>query len=260
MVEKEPVYTNFVWSIQSDSDAITLTRNGVASFNPSGTGDKCLVMVFDDVSKKTATISVLVNRGDDANKLKRSFVDVDKSDRNYDSIMNVVSRGLMVGVSEDEFDPDGTSTRAMIITVLGREEGANVEGFENIFDDVQDDAYYAGYAGWGYQKNYINGVGEGKYDPDKNVTYQELYVMKYNQLKAQGLITQEMLDSFEFNGADNVADWAKDPTKAMAMIGATITDENGNVMASEDLPRGDMAAIIDKTYDFETVKDNSNKA
>lgn len=58
--------------------------------------------------------------GIDAAKAKtpKSFTDVNESDWFYDDVNEAVSRGLFIGVSEDRFEPEGTMTRAMAVTVL----------------------------------------------------------------------------------------------------------------------------------------------
>ena len=48
------------------------------------------------------------------------FTDVAEGAWYYDYIVTAYEDGLMVGVSDTEFDPDGSATRAMVATVLAR--------------------------------------------------------------------------------------------------------------------------------------------
>ena len=63
-------------------------------------------------------------------------------------IEQATSLGLFGGVSETEFAPNGTMTRGMFVTVLGRLEGIDLarwssNGISAIFADVAPNAYYA---------------------------------------------------------------------------------------------------------------------
>lgn len=60
-------------------------------------------------------------------------------------IKSCVKNGLFTGISDTLFDPSGTVTRAMAITVLGRFSQDAVESTETAFADVPADAYYAKY-------------------------------------------------------------------------------------------------------------------
>ena len=53
------------------------------------------------------------------------FGDISSNSWYYDSVSYVVSKGLFNGTSATEFSPNGTMTRAMFITVLGRYAGVN---------------------------------------------------------------------------------------------------------------------------------------
>ena len=55
------------------------------------------------------------------------FTDVPKSHWAYDAITQAVDAGYFKGVSGTEFDPEGTLTRAMLVTVLARAAGADTE-------------------------------------------------------------------------------------------------------------------------------------
>lgn len=48
------------------------------------------------------------------------FTDVSKDHWAYDAITEAVAAGYFKGVSDTAFDPEGTLTRAMLVTVLAR--------------------------------------------------------------------------------------------------------------------------------------------
>ena len=54
---------------------------------------------------------------------RMSFSDVSSADWFYDDVFHVCSNGLMDGVSETAFNPNGTVTRAMAVTIIYRLAG-----------------------------------------------------------------------------------------------------------------------------------------
>ena len=67
------------------------------------------------------TVSAVFTRGE-------CFADVAPGSWYYDAVEFVRARGLMDGVSETEFAPDATMTRAMVWAILGRLDGEEISG------------------------------------------------------------------------------------------------------------------------------------
>ena len=61
-------------------------------------------------------------------KDKEPFIDVTKADWFNDSVLYVYNKGLMDGVADRIFDPNGTTTRGMVVTILHRLEGKPAAG------------------------------------------------------------------------------------------------------------------------------------
>lgn len=69
-------------------------------------------------------------------------------------------------------------TRAMAVTVLGRLWEADIDSFNGSrFSDVDRDAWYAPYVEWAAENGIVNGMGSGRFTPDKAVTREELSVI-----------------------------------------------------------------------------------
>ncbi len=67
------------------------------------------------------------------------FADVQPTDWFYDSVVYVTRKGLMRGVGETSFDPEGVCDRAMFVTILHRmERTPQVSGVS--FQDVSEGA------------------------------------------------------------------------------------------------------------------------
>ena len=103
----------------------------------------------------------------------------------------VASKGLMMGTSENNFSPDAQMTRAMIWTVLGRMDGADVSSASG--------AWYTGAQAWSVEK----GVSDGT-NPNGSITRQELVTMLWRYMGSPAAAA----DLTVFADSADVADWA----------------------------------------------------
>lgn len=78
------------------------------------------------------------------------FADVKETDWFYDAVQYARINGFFSGTSKTTFAPNGTMTRGMFVTVLGRMAGVDADRYQSVssFSDVPADAYYAPYVAW----------------------------------------------------------------------------------------------------------------
>ncbi|MBR3870067.1 MAG: Ig-like domain-containing protein, partial [Clostridia bacterium] len=85
----------------------------------------------------------------------RRFIDVAETDWFNKAVNYVADNNYFQGVSENEFDPDGKMTRAMLVTVIGRIAKADVTQAKSDFADVADGSWYADYVAWAAEKGIV---------------------------------------------------------------------------------------------------------
>ena len=92
------------------------------------------------------------------------FRDVESSDWYAQAVEYVYSHDIFSGTSATTFTPDGTMTRGMFVTVLGRMAGINPDDYsgETPFSDVPQRMYYAPYVQWAAKYGITAGTGDGK--------------------------------------------------------------------------------------------------
>lgn len=75
------------------------------------------------------------------------FEDVEPGSWYYDAVQYVRVNGLFYGTNKTTFWPEGTMTRGMFVTVLGRMAGVDPDDYAgpSTFTDVPESAYYAPY-------------------------------------------------------------------------------------------------------------------
>ncbi|MBR6290477.1 MAG: S-layer homology domain-containing protein, partial [Clostridia bacterium] len=115
----------------------------------------------------------------------------------------------MDGVGGGKFDPAGTMTRAMVVTVLYRMEGSPEVEFRPDFTDVKDGKYYSDAVIWAKDNNIVNGVSEGKFDPGGKITREQLATMLYRYADFKGLDVRVNGDLNKFPDRDKVHSYAK---------------------------------------------------
>nr|WP_307991459.1 glycoside hydrolase [uncultured Niameybacter sp.] len=96
------------------------------------------------------------------------------------AIAFVTARELFLGVTKDKFAPNQTMSRGMIVTVLARLYGANLEGKQAQFVDVSKDAWYGSAVAWANEKGIVQGIGENEFAPNKPITHAELQILLTN--------------------------------------------------------------------------------
>ncbi len=119
---------------------------------------------------------------------KNPFTDVKSSDWFYDAVRYVYANGLFSGTSSAMFTPDGTMTRGMFVTVLGRMAGVDASAYsgDTGFSDVPQTQYYAPYVKWAAKHGITSGTSKERFSPEAFIDRQQMaaffvrYFEKFN--------------------------------------------------------------------------------
>ena len=118
----------------------------------------------------------------------KTFPDIVFSDQ-ITAIEALAARGIIDGKSDGNFDPEGSMTRAEFATIVVRALGLTPAD-TGAFVDVASTAWYAPYVGAASTYGLINGVGEGRFNPDGTITRQEAAVMVSRAAELCGMDTE----------------------------------------------------------------------
>lgn len=102
------------------------------------------------------------------------FADVDANAWYAEAVAYVQKNGLMQGNTSSEFAPEGSLTRAMLVTVLYRMEGEPAVSGDDGFTDTADGQCYSSAVLWATQQGVVNGYGNGLFGADDAVTQEQL--------------------------------------------------------------------------------------
>lgn len=124
---------------------------------------------FEPEGKLTrAQIAVLLYRmaGEPEVEDLKSFDDVKEDIWYAKAVAWAKKEGLVKGMTEKTFEPDGTLTRAQLVTILYRKAGSPKVEDKASFDDVKADAWYADAVAWAKAAKIVNGMTEKTFEPD----------------------------------------------------------------------------------------------
>ncbi|MGQ7886126.1 S-layer homology domain-containing protein [Paenibacillus sp. WC2504] len=149
--------------------------------------------------------SVITNAG-------KTFTDI-QGHVNQKSIEAMAARNMLNGITDTQFAPDQTMTRAEFAAIVTRSLGLTPKA-ASVFKDVPADSWYAPYVGTAYTYNLIQGTSEDTFTPEQTITRQEAAVMVARAAKLCGLDTNvqdiEIRDMLaQFTDYTKTAEWAR---------------------------------------------------
>jgi len=131
------------------------------------------------------------------------------------AIEYVVAHNYFSGVSDTEFGLNKNITRGMFVTILARIAGVDTSNAANKaavtkFTDVKSGKYYTAAVAWANAKGVVAGTSATTFDPNANISRQELAVMLVNFAKSQNVALTDKVAAVTFADASGIAKWAKD--------------------------------------------------
>ncbi len=192
------------------------------------------------------TVEITSEKGEDK-PAKKSFKDV-SGHWGEDAISFMVEQGLMNGISEDEFAPDGTLTRAMLVTILYRAAGQPAVNKGIPFGDVTADSYYADAVNWAQQNGIVNGMTENEFAPDENITREQIATIIYRFAKAMGydVSVGEDTNILSYTDAEEISEYAVEAMCYAVGSGLLKGKTESTLNPGDNATRAELATIIQR--------------
>ncbi len=106
-----------------------------------------------------------------------SFTDVSSSASYSDAVKWCAEQGLMGGMGNNRFDPNGTLTRATLATVLYRAKGSPSVSGSPTFNDVKPGQWYTNGVRWAAREGILQGYGSRTFGTNDPVTRVQLDII-----------------------------------------------------------------------------------
>ena len=200
------------------------------------------------ISLIIATVMLTSTLGIAASAAGSPFTDVKESRWSYKAILYAYEKGYMDGVGSGKFDPAGSMTRAMVVTVLYRREGEPETAFKNVFSDVKEGKWYSKAVIWAANRNIVNGVSEGKFDPNGKITREQLVTMLHRYCTVKLLEVSKRADLTVFSDEKKIHSYAAD-SFAWAVGEGLISGVTKDTAAPRDNATREQFATILKRFD-----------
>ena len=170
------------------------------------------------------------------------FVDVAPNAWYKDAVQYAYDNGLMTGVSANEFAPEQTTTRAMIVSIFARLE--NVTSAESAgFADVSDE-WFATAVNWAASVGVVNGFEDNTFRPNDPITREQpaAILMNYSAWKGEDVSARADLTIY----IDQPSAWAEETMQwavAERLISGVTNDE---LQPQGNATRAQVAAILQR--------------
>ena len=198
------------------------------------------VVAYDE---KDAVGAAACDRGDTCPMTP--FTDLNKSLWYHDGVHWALENGVMKGVGNNLFDPNGTTSRAMIVTMLHRMEGEPKSDYAMTFKDVEDGKWYTEAIRWAAENGIVEGYTKEKFGPTDDLTREQLATIlyRYAKLKGQGF-TGMWAFPLNFDDASDVSGWANEAVCWMTMNGVIQGTGDNKLSPKGNAARAQVATML----------------
>ena len=110
------------------------------------------------------------------------FTDVKPSDYFYKAVLWAVEQNITNGTDDQHFDPEGSCTRAHVVTFLWRAHGKPAAEGSNPFVDVPAGQYYTDAVLWAVSEGITNGIDDKHFGPKELCTRGQVVTFLWRDL------------------------------------------------------------------------------
>jgi len=160
-----------------------------------------------------------------------------------ENILWTAAHGLFNGVGEDLFDPGGTMTRAMFVTVLYRVAGRPAVTGHSIFTDVERDSWYEDAVIWAEANGIVKGISETEFAPTADVTREQMCVFVGRYLRTFGY-SLALGEKAMFSDAASIAPWAAEDVEYCQRAGIINGKPGGIFDPQANATRAENASVM----------------
>ena len=149
------------------------------------------------------------NKEEEKTEVKITFDDIKSGDWYYESVKDLVGKGVIKGTSKDKFSPELKLTRGMLVTMLHRLENEEKATKKITFKDVNEKAYYYDAVVWAAENKIIVGYNEETFGAEDEITREQVALVLYRYQKYLDKDVKVKEDSMKFDDAKEISDYAK---------------------------------------------------
>ena len=175
----------------------------------------------------------------------KEFNDVKEDSWFKAAVDYVVERDLFNGTGKGNFSPNKQASKGMIITVLARMAGTDVDtgATDGNYSDVDYSLWYGPAIAWAYRMGIIS--DERKFEPNSMLTRENMAVIIANFIDAFDLTYEEKTsEEPQYTDYDKISEKAKDAVVLTYKAGIFKGNKNGTFKPQSGLTRAELATVI----------------
>lgn len=177
------------------------------------------------------------------------FRDVKETDWFYDAVWFCYWHNLMAGTSEQTFEPNAKTSRAMLVTVLWRLCGCEDVGtWQSLyFKDVPSDMWFTNAVNWAAKYGVVAGTSATTFSPNTSISREQVATILFRFAALVGEDNSQRADISAFSDGAKVSSWAKDGMQWAVSVGLILgKDDNGKVTLDPQgsASRAEISAIL----------------
>lgn len=181
------------------------------------------------------------------------FTDVASGKWFYDAVMYLANNDIVKGISETQFGPDNSITRAEFVQILYNKNGTPAVSGSLPFADVKDGAWYASAVNWAYSNGIAKGTSAKAFSPDSKITRQDMAVMLTNYMSAvEKKALEKINDPVTFKDSTSIAAYAKTAVESMQtggiISGVKASDGSYSFKPKDNATRAEAASMLAKLF------------
>ena len=177
--------------------------------------------------------------------LTMDFDDVDEDAWYADSVAYVYHHSIMQGLDENTFGVNDSTTRAMIVTMIWRLEGAPNVNVPIKFNDVHAEFWYSEAVRWAASEGIVIGITEELFAPEQNITREQMAAIIYRYAQYKKTAPEgAWAIRLDYPDLDKVSGYASEAVMYCTLKNLMIGRDNGNFEPQSDATRAEIAVLF----------------
>ncbi|QSF46488.1 bifunctional 2',3'-cyclic-nucleotide 2'-phosphodiesterase/3'-nucleotidase [Paenibacillus tianjinensis] len=171
------------------------------------------------------------------------FKDLGKVVWAQEAISSLATKGILKGLEDGNFAPMKNVTRAEFVTMLVRALNLSNSNASASFSDVKQGAWYTDSIAAAVQAGLVKGSGNGKFEPGRQITREEMAIMIVNALAGQLPKIDTSAALGEFADKSSIAPYAQEAVAQLTQAGI-VNGVDGGKFAPKAIANRAQAAVI----------------
>lgn len=214
--------------------------------------DEYIQSIDGHYDQETKTVKFILKEGGKyfAKESAKKFNDLENIEWAKDSIEIMAGKGIINGKDNNNFRPNDNITRAEYTALITRLLKYEKSNNKLPFKDVSPYDWYYKSVQIAYQNKIINGKTETIFDPNGDITRQEMAKIIFNILKEKGYKKGDYNNLNKFKDKKDIAPWAKESVGLLVKEGIITGMDNETFEPNKNATRAQAAVILYRLYNL----------